>query len=260
MEISEVKLAEILAAHQKWLDDEDTGCQADLHNLNLSGACFKNANLYLANFTGANLQYADLSGADLSSADLRGANLRRANLCHAKLQGTNLYGACLNNADLESIDAIGAILSFADLDGTTLAHANLKNTNFASARLNYADLRGAILHRANFSQADLTNQSKNLEGADFRATDLTGAKLPEDFYQVVGSGKFKRCTTYDRVNDQIIHGGWINKGKNTIEVFKEHIKNAHEAEDKIFGPRYFAEYLAAIQYFEAIRGQKLKED
>ena len=57
------KLAEILAAHKLWLNDEEGGVKADL-----SGADLREANLREANLSGANLSGADLIWADLSEA------------------------------------------------------------------------------------------------------------------------------------------------------------------------------------------------
>ena len=59
------KLDEILKKHQKWLDNEPDGEQANLQGANLQGANLQEANLQGADLQGANLQEADLQGADL---------------------------------------------------------------------------------------------------------------------------------------------------------------------------------------------------
>ena len=82
------KLKEILERHQKWLNDEEGGEQA-----NLCGA-----NLYGADLWEANLRGANLYGADLREANLWGANLREADLRGADLCGANLWGANLREA------------------------------------------------------------------------------------------------------------------------------------------------------------------
>ena len=53
------EVSTILAAHKKWLGDEEGGSHADLRGANLSGA----------NLRGANLRNADLRGADLRNAN-----------------------------------------------------------------------------------------------------------------------------------------------------------------------------------------------
>ena len=87
------KLAEILAAHKLWLNDEKGGVRANLSKANLSYANLSKANLSKANLSKANLSRADLSGANLSRADHSGANLSYANLSGASLRGANLSGA-----------------------------------------------------------------------------------------------------------------------------------------------------------------------
>ena len=98
MKLSKEQLTEIIAAHGKWLRDEDGGERADLRSAVLSGA--------------------DLRSTDLSGADLRGADLRSA----------DLVGAVLRSADLRSADLGGAVLSGADLSG---AHTDKKYLQIA---------------------------------------------------------------------------------------------------------------------------------
>ena len=87
------KLAEILAEHKLWLNDEEGGVRANLSKANLSGA---------------DLSWADLSGADFSKADLSGANLSWADLSGANLSGANLSGANLSGAK-ELLSAVNFI-------------------------------------------------------------------------------------------------------------------------------------------------------
>ena len=98
--MTQAELDEILAKHEKWINDEDGGKRADLLS--------------------ADLQDANLLSADLLSADLQDANLLSADLRHANLQGANLQGADLQYADLQ-----GADLWHANLRGANLQHANI---------------------------------------------------------------------------------------------------------------------------------------
>ena len=82
------KLAEILAAHKLWLNDEKGGVRATL-----SKADLRCADLSKADLRCADLHCADLSKADLSCADLSGATLSKADLRCADLSGANLSGA-----------------------------------------------------------------------------------------------------------------------------------------------------------------------
>ena len=78
--MTQEKLAEVLAAHLKWVRGEEGGIRANLR--------------------GAYLEGADLQDADLKRANLRGAYLVGANLRDANLEGAYLEGAYLRGADL----------------------------------------------------------------------------------------------------------------------------------------------------------------
>ena len=63
--MSPAEIKQVLELHKKWLNNEQGG---------------KRANLHEADLREPNLRGADLSGADLRGADLRGADLRGADL------------------------------------------------------------------------------------------------------------------------------------------------------------------------------------
>ena len=113
------KLAEILAAHKLWLNDEEGGVRADL--------------------SGANLRGANLSEADLSGADLRGANLSEADLSEANLSGADLHKAGLSGAGLSGANLSEANLSEADLSGADLRGANLSEAKELLSAVNFID-------------------------------------------------------------------------------------------------------------------------
>ena len=106
-----IKLADIIAKHQKWLNGGPDGERAILYGANLNGADLSGSILYGACLRGANLIRANLNGADLSGADLSGADLRGATLSGAYLRGANLIGANFRGADLSGADLSGADLS-----------------------------------------------------------------------------------------------------------------------------------------------------
>ena len=74
--MEEKQLKKILELHQKWINKEPGGKEANLR--------------------GADLWGADLEGADLREADLWEADLREANLWEADLRGADLRGASLD--------------------------------------------------------------------------------------------------------------------------------------------------------------------
>ena len=98
-----IELAEIIAKHKKWIDNDEGGERADLSGANLSGANLKGADLRNADLRNADLRNANLSGANLSGAYLKGADLSGANLRNANLSGASLKGASLKGADLMKI-------------------------------------------------------------------------------------------------------------------------------------------------------------
>ncbi len=74
----DIKLANILELHLKWLRSEKGGVRANLRGANLRGADLSDADLRGADLSDADLSDADLRGANLSDADLRGADLSDA--------------------------------------------------------------------------------------------------------------------------------------------------------------------------------------
>ena len=104
------QLAELLAKHKAWLNNEDGGERADLRYADLRSADLRSANLCSANLRSADLRFANLRSADLCSANLRSADLRSADLRYANLRSADLCFANLRSADLSYAD-----LSYADL-------------------------------------------------------------------------------------------------------------------------------------------------
>ena len=103
---------------------------ADLREVNLSGAHLVQADLCRADLRGANLFRASMSGTDLIGADLRGANLCGVELCYANLHEANLCGVDLKEVNLE-----GAILHRTDLDKVVnFIHSNIVGANFSHAK------------------------------------------------------------------------------------------------------------------------------
>ena len=143
----DIKLANILELHLKWLRSEKGGVRADLSCANLRGADLSCADLSCANLRGANLSCANLSDANLSDADLSDANLSCANLSDANLSDANL--------------------SDADLSCANLSCANLSDANLSDANLSDANLSDANLSCANLSDADLSDAEGVLSSIDF---------------------------------------------------------------------------------------------
>jgi len=69
------ELREILTLHQKWLNGDEDG---------------KQANLVGANLKGTNLEWANLEEANLKEANLEWANLIGTILCDCKFENTRI--------------------------------------------------------------------------------------------------------------------------------------------------------------------------
>jgi uncharacterized protein YjbI with pentapeptide repeats len=109
--IDAVELARVVAAHGKWLADDELGARAVLAGRDLRGV----------DLAGADLRRADFRAADLTGADLSGATLRHADFTDAILQDVRLHESDLADADLAEAKCLsakslaGAILTNADL-------------------------------------------------------------------------------------------------------------------------------------------------
>ena len=74
-------------------------------------------------------------------------------------------------------------------------------------------------------------QRANLQGAYLQDADLQGADLPNG------------------INDRVICGCWDDGNGNQLESFERRIKNIYGAEGRCPKRQYFAEYMAAIEFF-----------
>ena len=103
--------------------------QANLCDMDLSGAI-----LSIAILCGADLTRVNLRGADLSSANLEKAILRGADLQGADLRGTKFTDSDLRQADFSDVDLRSGVLYNADLEGANLSGANPGSTLVYNAR------------------------------------------------------------------------------------------------------------------------------
>jgi hypothetical protein len=141
--VSPAELAEVLAAHQKWLGKESGGLQA-----NLCGATLHGATLPWVELIGADLQEAALHGADLQRANLLGANLRRATLFGANLHKASLHGADLQRANLQEADLTEADLYDAEVSGTIFEPRSLPDVQRLAFARHLVELRFATSSQA----------------------------------------------------------------------------------------------------------------
>lgn len=128
-----------------------------------------------------------------------------------------------------------------------------KRAYLRGADLRHADLRGAYLRYADLRHADLY-------GADLCETELEGANLPVGVYQIVGPGSCNRCTTYDVINDQIVCGCWNDGKGNHLDSFIKRIEEIYGPYEEGHNPIYYAEYMAVVNFFKAMKELKENHD
>ena len=151
------------------------------------------------------------------------------------------HGRWVRNEGGECAELSGGDLIGANLRGANLHEANLRGANLRGADLRGADLCGANLHKANLYKADL------------RGASLEGAILPIGVYQIVGAGSYKRCTTYDTVNNQIICGCWDDGAGNHLDSFTLRVESIYGPNGEKPNSVYYAEYMSAINFFRAMK-------
>jgi len=103
------------------------------------------ANLSEIDLSGANLMLAILVDANLFEANLSGAKFKLANLSRANLSEANLSKADLSWTTLAFVKLLETNLSNTDLQVTTLAHVDASKVNITGAKVGYTKLAGCNL-------------------------------------------------------------------------------------------------------------------
>lgn len=200
--------------------------------------------------TGMSLAHAELADADLCDMDLTGANfdsahLGRTKFCHAKLTGVNFNRANLNAADMNRANVIGATFFYADLCGTRMIGVDARGANFSGAyifgtHLGGADMANTILEDTDIISAYLTNTT--LTGAkwqngriiDKNPVQLTGLNWPITIlggYMQIGCEMHSLYDWSEFDDNRIIEMG----GKEALRFWKQY-KNALLALDPLITP------------------------
>ena len=96
------------------------------------------------------------------------------------------------------------------------------------------------LKDANLGGANLGGA--NLKGAYLRDANLEGANLPDNFFQFVGFGSRKRCTTFDLLTKKVLCGCFYG----SIEEFQEQIIQTHNDNE------YAKQYLSIIEMMKGL--------
>jgi uncharacterized protein YjbI with pentapeptide repeats len=208
--------------------EDPKGKHIDLRKVNLVGVELPNANFSGAILCNAILCDVDFMGADLSNAYLNGVDLRKARLSFANLNDTDLTAAPNANNEIVFVDLcdarlfgatfVKAKLSGADFDRAYLSGANFTDAlldnvnNFSNAILGGMKVNNNSLPGANFTGARL---SSNLNGTNFRDSNLTNANLSHSF---IGNSIFEDTDlTNTNFIDADLTGADLSKCKNLTQ-------------------------------------------
>lgn len=154
-------LAEVLAAHQAWVDSAgDAGDRLFTDSL----------------MAVQPPPYGNL----LAGRDLTGASLSETDFTDADLSGTDFFRAQLDGCVLTNAHCVGADFGKAEMWDTVSQHTDFSRTRFAGAKVRSAAWRSAVfanadLRQVSISRSDLT--SAHLHGASFERTNFGGTDL-----------------------------------------------------------------------------------
>lgn len=181
VKINDRCLWDILVDHKMYLDKYGDNweqkravlCDADLSEVDLSGAnlcraIIINSDLSGANLSNSNLRDANLSGITAKCTNFTNADLRRAGMTNGNYEFSNFQNAILVNANLTRSYFHGASFMMASLISISAYHACFVQACFQGACLTEANLSYSILHNAVFVDS-------KLEATKFDKTYLSGA-------------------------------------------------------------------------------------
>ena len=139
-----------------------------------------------------------------------------------------------------------------------LIKADLSGADLRWADLREADLREADLIRADLIRADL--RGADLRGAHLIRADLRWADLDKKYVQISHIGSRKAMTTYNATDDNIVCGCWNNHKGGTLTEFRARVEKIYGKSGDTPNEQYYGEYMAAIEFFKAIRKQEEKSN
>lgn len=101
--------------------------------------------------------------------------------------------------------------------------------------------------RANLCNTDI--RGADLRGASFNCADLYRADLRKTYYQVVRIGSRNATTTYCVEDDNITCGCWNDYKGSTLLEFEERVESVYGEYGATPNEKYYAQYMAAIEFF-----------
>ena len=174
---------------------------ADLRRSKLSGADFRDANLRGARFEGSTGESIIFTRANLQDAFLSGIRFKKASFQDADLTGAKIHwsvfeGGDFNLANLYRTSLIGSRFDKTSFIGTQALATDIRRclffkTNLTLARFNEAQIQGVVLDlRRNESHGSIFEATKlNFVQADnLNGASLRGARISENGTRIGQSG------------------------------------------------------------------------
>jgi hypothetical protein len=208
------------------LSGADLG-EANLTNVNLSGAYLLGTDLRgvvlnQANFFEADLSEADLRGARLFAAQFFKVRLTRANLSGADLLWANLFGANLTRASFFGANLLGANLSEANL-----SRANLRGTALVDADLTDADLTGSLIYGVSAWGLKLERtkqQNLIITPADEPAITVDDIEVAQFIYLMLNNQKVRDVIDTITSKAVLILGRFTDERKAVLDALREELR------------------------------------
>jgi uncharacterized protein YjbI with pentapeptide repeats len=185
------ELDQLIAEHERWIDDRSVGkplklVNEDLHGLDLSGHWLSRAHFENVDLTGANLQKTRIVGAiitrvkfceanmaqvDVSDSDINDVDFTSANLTELRIDGMiNATNLKFDGAIMDEAFFVKSTFTDCSFKKTSLKSANFKRAFLDKCSLEGANLDGVDFTRAYLIEVDLRHC--NVDNVIFRATRM----------------------------------------------------------------------------------------
>lgn len=164
-EYSSKQIREMVQAHQKWLNHDPAGKQADFSNQEIRGYDFSKADLRYANFT----------NAEITECSFEKANLSGANLWNATIQDSQFTGANMDYTVAQKAQFIECGFEFAEIQNANFKETLLMRDNFRCANFSETDFMAASIVGGNM---DLV-YCQGAKNAETISPSLRGAATEE---------------------------------------------------------------------------------
>lgn len=160
------ELDTILREHTMWLENPETGKQADFNEVDAHGLCFAGADL-----TKTVIRKSNMVGADFKGALLRDVYIKDSNFKYASMQGCEWCKVRVTASNMSGIE----------ISGSTFVDVTFNTVCFNYADITYTMLGDTMFRHCLFDKADFRNSNLlHISGElnKFDDSKLDGAVIP----------------------------------------------------------------------------------